>query len=201
MANRWGEKMDTLTDFIFLSFEITADSDCSHEIKRSLLLGRKSMTNPDSILKIRDITWLTKVRITKAMVFPVVMYRWESWMIHWRIGAFELWCQRRLSRVPWTARRSNQSILKEISAEYSLEGLMLKLKPHYFGHFMQRANSLEKTQKLGKIKDKRRREWQGWDRRHHWFNGHEFEHTPGNSEGQGSLVCCCPWGHKEADTT
>ena len=133
-------KMETVTDFIFLGSKITMNSDCSHEIKRQLLLGRKAMTNLDSILKSRDITLLTKVCLVKAMVFPVVMYRCESWTIkkaeRQRIDAFELWCWRRLLRVPWTARRSNLSGLKEISPEYSLEGLMLKLKLQYFGHLM-----------------------------------------------------------------
>ena len=135
-----GETMETVTNFIFLGSEITADGDCSHEIKRHLLLGRKAMNNLDSISKSRDITLPTKVHLVKAVVFPVVMYGYESWTVkkaeHWRIDAFELWCWRRLSRVPWTARRSNQSILKEISPEYSLEGLMLKLKLQYFGHLM-----------------------------------------------------------------
>ena len=144
-----GEKVETVTDFIFLGSKITADGDCSQEIKRHLLLGRKAMTNLDSILKSRDITLLTKVQIVKAMVFPVVMYECESWPVKnaecQRIGAFELWCCRRLLRVPWTARRSNQSILKEISPDYSLEGLMLKLKLQYFGHLMGTADSLEKT--------------------------------------------------------
>ena len=148
-------------DFIFLGFIITADGDCSHEIKRHLLLGRKAMTNLDSILKSRDITLLTKVHLVKDMVFLVVMYGCESWTIKKaecrRIDAFELWCQRRLLRVPWTARRSNQSILKEISPVYSLEGLMLKLKLQYFGHLMKRADSLEKTLILGKIEGRRRR--------------------------------------------
>ena len=141
--------METVTDFIFLGYKITADGDCSHEIKRRLLLGRKSMTNLDSILKSRDITLPTKVHLVRAIVFPVVMYGCESWTIkkteHRRIGAFELWCWRRLLRVPWTARRSNQSILKEISPEYLLEGLMFKLKLQYFGHLRRRADSLEKT--------------------------------------------------------
>ena len=132
--------METVTDFIFLGSKITVDDDCSHEIKRFLLLGGKAMTNLDSILKSRDITLLTKVHLVKAMVFPVVMYGCESWTIkkaeHRRIDAFEVWCWRRPLGVPWTARRSNQSILKEISPEYSLEGLMLKLKLHYFGHLM-----------------------------------------------------------------
>ena len=135
-----GETVETVADFIFLGFKITADGDCSHEIKRRLLLGRKVMTNLDSILKSRDITLPTKVRLIKAMVFPVVMYGREVWTIknaeHRRIDAFELWCWRRLLRVPWTTRRSNQSILKEISPDCSLEGLMLKLKLQYFGHLM-----------------------------------------------------------------
>ena len=153
--------METVRDFIFLGSKLTADSDCSHEIKRRFLLGRKAMTNVDSILKSRDITLPTKVRLVKSMVFPVVMYGCESWTIKkadcQRIDAFELWCWRRLLRVPWTAKRSNQSILKEISPEYSLEGLTLKLKLQYSGYLMQRANSLEKTLMLGKTEDRRRR--------------------------------------------
>ena len=144
--------------------KINADDDCSHEIKRYLLLGIKAMTNLDSVLKSRDITLPTKGHLVKATVFPVVMYGCESWTIKkaelWRIDAFELWCWRRLLRVTWTARRSKQSILKEISPEYSLEGLMLKLKPHYFGHLMWRTNSLEKTLMLEKIEGGRRRGWQ-----------------------------------------
>ena len=154
-----GEIVETVTHFTFLGSKITADGDCSHEIKRCLLLGRKAMTNLDSILKSRYIT-LTKVCVGKAMVFPVVMYGCESWTIKkaecQRIDAFELWCWRRLLRVPWTARRSNQSILKEISPEYSLEGLMLRLKLQYFGHLMQRAASFEKTLMLGKTEGGRR---------------------------------------------
>ena len=146
----------------FLGSKISEDGDCSHEIKRHLLLGRKVMTNLDSIFKSRDITLPTKVHLVKAMVLPVVMYGCESWTIKKaecrRIDAFELWCWRRLLRVPWTARISNQSILKEISPEYSLEGLMLKLKLQYFGHLMQRADSLEKTLMLGKIEGRRRSE-------------------------------------------
>ena len=142
--------------------KITADGDCSHEIKRRLLLGRKVMTNLDSILKSRDISLLTKVHLVKAMIFPVVRYGCESWTIkkaeHQRIDAFELCCWRRLLRVPWTARRSNQSIQKEITLEYSLEGLMLKLKIQYFGYLMRRANSFEKILMLGKIEGRRRRE-------------------------------------------
>ena len=152
---------ETVADFILGGSKITADGDCSHEIKRCLLLGRKVMTNLDSVLKSRDITLSTEVCLVKAMVFPVVMYGCESWTIkkaeRQRIDAFELWCQRRLLRVPWTARRSNQSILKEISPEYSLEGLILKLKFQYFGHLMQRADSFEKTLMLEKIEGRRRR--------------------------------------------
>ena len=149
--------------------KINADRDCSHEIKRRLLLGRKVITNLDSILKSRDITLAIKVLLVKAMVFPVVMYGYESWTIkkaeHWRIDAFEVWCWRRLLRVPWTARRSNQSILKEISPECSLEGLMLKLKLQYFGHLMQSADSFKKTLMLGKLKvggEGHDRGWDGW---------------------------------------
>ena len=153
--------METASDFIFLGSKITADGDCSHEIKRHLLLGRKVMTNLDSIFKSRDITLSAKVHLVKAMVFPVVMYGCESWTIkkaeRQKIDAFELWCWRRLLRVPWTARRSNQSILKEISPERSLEGLMLKLKLQYLGHFMRRSDSLEKTLMLGGIVGRRRR--------------------------------------------
>ena len=142
--------------FIFLGSKITADGGCSHKIKRHMLLGRKIVTNLDSILESRDIILLTKIRLVKAMVFPVVMCRCESWTIKkaecQRIDAFELWCWRRLMRVPWTARRSNQSILKEISPGYSLEGLMLKLKLQYFGHLRQRADSLEKTLMVGKLR-------------------------------------------------
>ena len=170
MANRQ-ETMETVTDLIFLGSKITADSDCSHKIKRHLLLGRKAMTNLDSILKSRDITLLTKVCVVKAMVFPVVMYGCESWTIkkteHWRIDAFELWFWRRLLRVPWTARRSNQSILKEISPEYSLERLILKLKLQYFGHLIQRTDSFEETLMLRKIEGRRRR----GQLRIRWFDG------------------------------
>ena len=144
MANRWEKKMETVTNFIFLGSKITADFDCSHEIKRRLLLGRKAMTILDSVLKSRDITLLTKFCIIKARVFPVVMYRCERWTIEkterHRTDAFELWCWRRLSRVPWTARTSNQSIIREISSEYSLEGLRLKLKLQYFGHLVCRTD-------------------------------------------------------------
>ena len=158
---RDGETTETVTDFIFLGSKITVDSDCSHEIKRRLLLGRKAMTNLDSILKSRDMTLPTRVCLVKAMVFPVVMYGCESWTIKkaecQRIDAFELWCWRGLLRVSWTARRSNQSILKEISPEYSLERLMLKLKLQYFGYLWQRTDSLEKTLMLGKIEGRRRK--------------------------------------------
>ena len=156
-----GETMETVTDFIFWGSKITADGDCRHEIKRGLFLGRRAMTKLDSILKSRDITLLTKVCLVKAVVFPVVTYRCESWTIkkaeHRRIDTFELWCWRRLLRVPWTARRSNQSILKEINPEYLLEGLILKLKLQYFGYLMQRSDSLGKTLMLGKIEGRRRR--------------------------------------------
>ena len=156
-----GQIMETMTDFIFLGSKITADGDCSHEIKRRLLLGRKSVPSLDSILKSRDITLLTKVHLVKAMGFPVVMYGCENWTTKkaeclW-IDASELCCWRRLLRVPWTARRSNQSILKKIGPEYSLEGLILKLKLQYFGHLMRRTDSLEKTLMLGKTEGRRRR--------------------------------------------
>ena len=187
-----GKTVETVSDFIFGGSKITADGDCSHEIKRHLLLGRKVMTNLDSIFKSIDITLSTKVLLVKAMVFPVVMYGCESWTVKkaecLRIDAFELWCWRRLLRVPWTARRSNQSILKEISPGYSLEGLMLKLKLQYFGHLLRRAETpifwppLAKRG-IGKAPDAGR-DWEqeekgttedemaGW---HHWLDGHEFE--------------------------
>ena len=154
-----GETVETVSDFIFWGSKITADGDCSHEIKRRLLLGRKVMTNLDSILKSRDITLPTKVHLVKSMLLPVVMYRCETIKKaeHRRIDAFELWCWRRLLRVPWTARRSNQSILKEISPECSLEGLMMKLKLQYLSHLMQRTDSFEKTLMLGKIEGRRSR--------------------------------------------
>ena len=158
---RDGETVETVSDFIFLGSKITADGDCSHEIKRRLLLGRKVMTNLDSIFKSRDITVPTKVCLVKAMVSPVVMYGCEIWTVkkaeHQRIDAFELWCWRRLLRVPWTARRSNQSILQEINPGISLEGMMLKLKLQYFGHLMLSVDSLEKTLMLGEIGGRRRR--------------------------------------------
>ena len=176
-----GKTVETVSDFILGGSKITADGDCSHEIKRCLLLGRKVMTNLDSILKSREITLPTKVHLVKAMVFPVVMYGCESWTVKkaesQKTDAFELWCWRRLLRVPWTAGRSNQSILKEISPGCSLEGLMLKLKLQYFGHLTRRVDSLEKTLMLGGIGGRRRRGWQrmdmaGWP---HWLNGHAFE--------------------------
>ena len=175
-----GETTETVTDFILLGSKITADGDCSHEIKRRLLLGRKIMTNLDNILKSRDTTLPIKVRLVKAMVFPVVMYGCESWTIkkakHQRIDAFELWCWRRLLRVLWTARRSNQSILKLISPEYSLEGLMLKLKCQYFGHLMRRPDSFETTLIWERLKAGKKKttgdEMVGW---YLQLNGHEFE--------------------------
>ena len=167
----WEIDGETVADFILGGSKITTDGDCSHEIKRHLLLGRKVMTNLDNILKSRDITLPTKFHLVMAMVFPVVMYGCESWTTKKaecrRIDAFELWCWRRLLRVPWTARRSTQSILKEISPGCSLEGLMMKLKLQYFGHLMRRTDSLEKTLMLGKIEGRRRRGWQ----RMRWLDG------------------------------
>ena len=176
-----GETLETVADFIFWVSKITADDDCSHEIKRHLLLGRKAMTNLDSILKRTEITLPTKVHLVKTMVFPVVLCGCEGWTVkkaeHRRIGTFELWCWKRLLRVPWITRRSNQSILKKISPEYSLEGLMLKLKLQYFGHLIQRSDSLEKILMLGKTEGGRRMGQQ----RMRWLDGitdsnrHEFE--------------------------
>ena len=208
MANRWG-KVEAVTDFIFLGSKITADGDCSYEMKSCLLLGRKTITNLDSILKSRDITLLTKVHIFKAMVFTVVMYRCESWTRErkkkrkkaesWRINAFELWSWRRLLRVPWTAR-SNQSILKDIKPEYSPEGLMLKLKLQYFGHLIQRADSLEKTPMLGKIKGKSR----GRQQRMRWLdsitdsvNVSLSKHWEIVKDRGTSHAVCSQWSHKE----
>ena len=166
-----GETIGTVTDFILGGSKIAADGDCSHEIKRRLLLGSKAMTNLDRILQSRDISLPTKVHLVKAIVFPVVVYGCESWTIKKaecrRLDAFELWCWRRLLRIPWTTKGSNQSILKEISPEYSLEGLMLKLKLQYYGHLMERTDSLEKTLMLGKIEGGRRRGWQ----RMRWLDG------------------------------
>ena len=167
----WEIDGETVSDFIFGGSQITADDDCSHGIKRCLLLGRKVMTNQDNIFKSRDITLPTKIHLVKAVVFPVVMYGCENWTVkkaeRWRIDAFELWCWRRLLRVPWTARRSNQSILKEISPGISLKGMMLKLKLQYFGHLMRRVDSLEKTLILGGIGGRRRRGRQ----RMRWLDG------------------------------
>ena len=202
-----GETVETVSDFIFLGYKITADGDISHEIKRHLLLGRKVMTNLDSTLKSRDITLPTKVCLVKAIVFPVVMYGCESWTIKkaecQRTDAFELWCWRRLLKVPWTARRSKQSILKEISPRCPLEGLMLKLKLQYFGHLMQRPDSFEKTLMLGGIGGRRKRGLH----RMRWLDG--ITNSMGMSlsklhelvMGQGGLVCCDSWGRKEMDTT
>ena len=170
MANRWGNS-EKVAGFIFLGSKMTADGDCNHKIKRHLLLGRKVMTNLDSMLKSRDITLSTKVHLVKAIVFPVVMYGWESWSIKktecQRIDAFELWCWRRLLRVSWTARKSNQSILKDISPGCLLVGLMLKLKLQYFGHLIQKADSFEKILMLGKIEGRKRRGRQ----RMRWLDG------------------------------
>ena len=182
-----------MTDFIFLGSKITANGDCSHEIERCLLLGRKAMTNLDSILKSRDITLSTKVRLVKAMVFPVVMYGCESWTIkkakHWRIDAFELWSWRRLLRVPWSARRSNQSILKEISPEYSLEGMMLKLKlqlwPPDEKNWLLRNDRDAGKDWRWEEKGTTEGEMVGW---YHWLNGHEFDKTFGAGDGQGNLA-------------
>ena len=198
--------METVTDFIFLGSKITADGNCSHEIKRNLLLGRKAMTNLDSILKSRDITLPTKVCLVKAMVFSVVMYGCESWAIKktecQRIDAFELWCWRRLLRVPWTARRLNQSILKEINLEYSLEGLMLKQKLQYFGHLMWRTTHWKRPWCWERLKTGGEGDDRGGDG---WMESltqrHEFEQAPGDGEGQGSLECCSPRGRKESNTT
>ena len=204
MANRWENNGNS--DFIFLGSKITVDSDCNHEFKRCLLLGRKAMTNLDSVLKSRDITLPTNVRIVKAMVFLVVLYECESWTIKqvecWRIDPFELWCWRRLLRVAWTTRRSNQSILKEISPGCSLEGLMLKPKPVLWP---PDANSwlIGKDSDDGKDwaqeeKGTTEDEMAGW---HHRLNGREFEWTPGVGDGQRGLVCCNSWGRKDSDTT
>ena len=189
-----GETMEIVWDFILGVSKITADGDCRHKIKRHFLLGWKLMTNLDSILQSRDIILPTKVRLVKAMVFPVVMYGCGSWTIKktesQRIDAFELCCWRRLLRVPWTARRTNQSILKEIHPEYSLEGLMLKLKLQYFGLLMWRTVLLEKTLMLGKIEGGRRRGWL----RMRWLNGTPYVMYMSLSvgDGQGSLRCCSP---------
>ena len=200
-----GETLETVSDFIFWGSKIISDGECSHEIKRHFLLRRKVMTNLDSIFKSRDITLPTKVHLVKAVVFPVIVYGCESWAVkkaeRWRIDAFELWCWRRLLRVPWTARTSNQSILKEISPGIYLEGMMLKLKLQYFGHPMRRVASLEKTLVLGGIWGQEKKgttedEMAGW---HHWLDGHESEWTPGVGDGQRGLACWDSWGCKESD--
>ena len=192
-----GKQWKTVTDFIFLGSKITADGDCSHEIKRCLLLWRKAMTNLDSILKSRAITWPTKVHLVKGMVFPVVMYGCECWTIKktegQRIDAFEMWCWRRLMRVPWTEKRSKQSILKEINPEYSLEGLMLKLKNWLIGKDPEAAKDWRQEEK--RMTEGEIIRW------HHRLNGHEFEQAPGIGDGQGSLACCSPCGRKELGTT
>ena len=199
MGKKWKQ-----WETIFLGSKITVDGDCSWEIKRGLLLRTKAVTNLDSILKSRDITESTKAHTVKATILPGVMYRCESWTIKraecWRTD-FELWCWRILLRVPWTAWRLNQSILKEINPEYSLEGLMLKLKLQYSGHLMWRTDSVEKTD-AGKDWRQEERGWHdemvGW---YHQLSGHEFVQTLGVGEGQGSWVCCSSWGHKELDRT
>ena len=193
--------METVRDFILWGPKITVDGDWSHEIKRHLFLGRKVMTNLDNIFKSRDIIFSKKFHLVKAMVFPVVRYGYESWTIkkaeRWRIDAFKLWYWRRLLRVPWTARRSNQSILKEISPEYSLEGLMLKLKIQCFSHLMRRVDSSGKDPDAGKDwmqeKGTTEDEMVGW---HHELNGHDFGWTPGVGDEQGGLVCCGSWCHR-----
>ena len=199
------ETMETVTDFIFLGSKITADGYCSHEMKKYLLLRRKAVTNLDSILKSRDIAWHTKVHILKTMLFPVVMYGWESWTIkkdkHQRIDAFELWFWRSLLRVPWTARKSNHSILKEISPECLSERLMLKLKlsilwlPITKNWLIGKDPDADKDwrqEEKGMTEDK----MVGW---HHWLDGQEFEHVPGVGYGQGRPACCSPWGRRESD--
>ena len=201
-----GGTMETVTDFIFWGSKVTADGDCGHEIKRCLLLGRKAMTNLDSILKSRDITLLKKVHLVKAMVFPLVMYGCESWTIRkverWRIDVLELWCWRRLLRVPWTARRSNQSILKEISPEYSLAGLMLKLKLQYFGHLMLRTTHLKTLLCWERLKAGGEGDDRGWDGWMVWPTQWTWVWASSQSwwwtwrPGMRS-----PWGRKELDTT
>ena len=201
MANRWG-KGGSNDRFPLLGSKITADGDWSHEIRRCFLLGRKAMTNLDSVLKSKEITVLTKVCIVKATVFPVVMYGCESWTIkkveHRRIDAFKLWSWRKLLRVSWTARRSYQSILKGINPEYSLEGGMLKLKLQYSGHLYEQPTHWKRPYagKDWRQEEKKAREDEmfGW---HHWFSGHEPGQTLGDGKVQGILACCGPWGHEE----
>ena len=199
MANRWGNNGKS-ENFSFGAPKSLHMETAAMKL-RYLLLGRKAMTNLDSVLKSRHITLPAKVQLFKAMVFSVVTYECENWTIknaeHQRIDAFELWYWRRLLRVPWSARRSNQSILKEISPEYSLAGLMLKLKLQYFGHLMRRTNSLEKTLMLGKIEGRRRRGRQ----RMRWLDDITNLMDMSLDNGQGDLVCCCPWGRKDLDTT
>ena len=196
------EKVETVTVFIFLVSKITVDGDCSHKIKRQLLLGRKAVTNLEGILNSRDITLLAKVHIVKAVIFPVVMYGCESTTIkkteHQRIDSFELWCWRRLLRVPWTTKRSNQSILKEINTEYSLQGLLLKLKLLYFGHLMWRTDSLGKSLMLGKIEGKRRRGWP----RIRWLDSitNSMDIILSKLQEIVSLLWCSPWGCKSDRT-
>ena len=197
------KNVEAVTDFLFLGSKITEDGDWNHEIRRQLFLGKKSMTNLDSVLKSKGVILPTKVHIVKATVFPLVTYSWESWTIknaeHQTIDAFELWYWRRLLRVPWTTRRSKQSILKEISPENSLEGLLLKLQ--YFGHLMWTANSLEKNLMLEKTEWRRgqqRDEMVEWN--HRW-NGYELGQTPGDDEEQDGLACNIPWGCEELDMT
>ena len=202
-----GETVETVSDFIFWGSKITADGNCSHEIKRRLFLGRKVMTNLDSIFKSRDITLPTKVRLVKAMVFPVVMYGCECWTVMKaecrRIDAFELWCWRRLLRDPWTARRSNQCILKEISPGISLEGMMLKLKLQYFGHLMRRVDHWRRLwcwEGLGAGGEGDNRGWDGWmasPTRWTWV----WVNSTRDGDGQGGLACCGSRGRKESDTT
>ena len=180
-----------------MGFKITADGECSHKIKRHVLLGRKAMANLDSVLKSRDITLLTKVYIVKAMVFSVVTYGFESWTMkkaeHLRVDAFKLWCQRRLLKVLWNARRSNQSVLKEINPEYSVKGLMLKLKLQYLRHLSRSAGSLEKTL----MQKEKEAAYDEMVRQHYGLNEHEFDLTQGDSGGQRCLVFYSPWGCKE----
>ena len=202
MGKQW-----KLANFILGGSKITADGECSHEIKRCIFLGRKVMTNLDSMLKRRDVTLPTKVHLVKAIVFPVVMYGCESWIIkkaeHRRIDAFELWCWRRLFRVPWTEMRSNQSSLKEISPEYSLEGLTLKLKTPILWPPDAKTWLIGKDPDAGKDWEQEEKgmtedEMVGW---HHRLDGHGFGCTPGVGDGQGGLACCGSWGRKESDTT